>query len=100
MIKSKKLEEINLDRKEVKIEEVIIEDKPEQQIIGYVRVSTDNQDLFKQREILEGHAKRLKLNITKFVKVDVSSRKSIEDRELQFLNTLKKDDILIFTETR
>jgi hypothetical protein len=56
-----------------------------------VRVSKEDQDLFKQRETIEHHAKRLNLKITKFVKVEVSSRKSIDERELKFLNNLKRD---------
>lgn len=69
------------------------------EVVGYIRVSTDDQDVTKQREIIEHHARRLNLKITRFIRVEVSSGKSMLDRKLEFLNTLKKGDVLICTET-
>jgi DNA invertase Pin-like site-specific DNA recombinase len=68
-------------------------------IVGYIRVSTDDQDIGKQRETVVHHAKRLGLSVTDFVEVEVSSMKDLSRRKLDFLESLKSGDILICTET-
>jgi DNA invertase Pin-like site-specific DNA recombinase len=85
----------------VKKEDLIIDGRKEgdRQVIGYIRVSTDDQDVFKQREIIEHYCKRNQIEITRFVRVEVSSRKSLSERKLEFLSTLRDGDILICTET-
>lgn len=49
-------------------------------VVGYTRVSTEEQDLSKQRETIEFYANRNNLKITKFV--NVSSTKELNSREL------------------
>lgn len=63
------------------------EGENERKVIGYIRVSTD---VLKQRETIEHYAKRNNIEITRFVRVEVSSTKSLEERKLGFLNSLKK----------
>ena len=45
-------------------------------VIGYIRISTDRQDLDKQRHLLLEHARRQHLFIDEFVEIEMSSRKS------------------------
>ena len=66
-------------------------------VIGYARVSTDQQDAERQRLDIYDYALANGLNITKFVIETVSSRK--KDREIySVVNEMKKDDVLIVTE--
>lgn len=58
------------------------EGENERKVIGYIRVSTDEQDSLKQRETIEHYAKRNNIEITRFVRVEVSSTKSLEERKL------------------
>jgi DNA invertase Pin-like site-specific DNA recombinase len=71
----------------------------EKEVIGYVRVSTDDQDVYKQMETIEHYAKRIGLKVTRFIKTEVSALKSISQRKLDFLVNLRADDTLICTET-
>lgn len=67
--------------------------------IGYIRVSTDEQDTRNQRhEILEyAHGKGIKVN--EFIAVEISSRKSQAKRRIEELwGMLKTGDILIVSE--
>jgi DNA invertase Pin-like site-specific DNA recombinase len=67
-------------------------------IIGYIRVSTDKQTVSNQRnEILE-YAHRNKIQIDDFIEVEVSSRKTIEERKLHLLQLLKSGDTVIASE--
>jgi DNA invertase Pin-like site-specific DNA recombinase len=50
--------------------------------IGYIRVSTDEQDLDKQRHLLLEHSQRNKVLIDDFVEVEISSRKNQHERDL------------------
>lgn len=71
----------------------------DREVIGYVRVSTDLQDIGKQKDTILHWARREKLKITKFEGIEISSSRSLLDRRLGFLNSLKSGDILVCTET-
>jgi DNA invertase Pin-like site-specific DNA recombinase len=45
----------------------------EDQVLAYIRVSTDLQDVGKQRETLKHHSKLKGLKITRFVEIEMSS---------------------------
>jgi DNA invertase Pin-like site-specific DNA recombinase len=44
--------------------------------VGYIRVSTDEQDLSRQRHLLLEYAQQQRLIIHQFIEVEVSSRKT------------------------
>lgn len=69
------------------------------QTIGYIRVSTDKQDLDKQKHLLLEYAQQHKLLITDFIEVEISSRKNASERRIEELVTrLQKGDILLAAE--
>jgi DNA invertase Pin-like site-specific DNA recombinase len=49
---------------------------PKTQTIGYLRVSTDEQDLSNQRLEIYEYAKQNKLTIDDFIEIQISSRKT------------------------
>lgn len=57
-------------------------------VIGYIRVSTDQQDADKQKHLLLRHAQANRLLIDEFVRAEVSSRKSTKERRIDELMTL------------
>lgn len=71
----------------------------DQQVVGYSRVSTEEQDLKNQRlEILE-YASKNDLKITTWVEKKVSSRKSTKERLIDvLLERLNEGDTLIVAE--
>jgi DNA invertase Pin-like site-specific DNA recombinase len=48
-------------------------------VIGYMRVSSDKQDLQKQEHLLLKYAQQRNLQIDRFIKVEISSRKNTEE---------------------
>jgi len=67
--------------------------------VGYIRVSTDKQDLDVQRLAIHDYARKQKFRIDKFVEVEISSRKSTIARKIEsLLDNLKKGDLLIVSE--
>ena len=69
------------------------------QTIGYIRVSTDRQDLEKQRHLLLEYANAHKIIIDEFIEVEISSKKDPEQRKIgQLLNTLQSGDMLLVAE--
>jgi DNA invertase Pin-like site-specific DNA recombinase len=67
--------------------------------IAYLRVSTDNQDLSNQKHEIESYAKRRRMQIDEWVKVEISSRKNMHDRRIaDIIQVLKKGDRLIVSE--
>lgn len=67
--------------------------------IGYIRVSTDKQDLQKQKHLLLEHAQRLQVVISDFVDVEISSTKSTRERKIDELNQkLQGGDLLLVAE--
>jgi DNA invertase Pin-like site-specific DNA recombinase len=68
-------------------------------IVGYIRVSTEKQDLDKQRHLLLEYARDKQLHIDEFVEIEMSSRKSSAARRIdELLAKLKKGDLLLVAE--
>ena len=68
-------------------------------IIGYIRISTDRQDLDKQRHLLLEHARRQHLFIDEFVEIEMSSRKSNAARRIdELIAKLDTGDLLLVAE--
>jgi DNA invertase Pin-like site-specific DNA recombinase len=68
-------------------------------VVGYIRVSTDKQDLEKQNHLLLEYAQRHQLLINEFINVEVSSRKNTKERRIdELLAKLQKGDTLIVAE--
>lgn len=67
--------------------------------IGYIRVSTEQQDAEKQKHLLLEYAYHHKLIIEEFISVEMSSRKSLQERKIDVLcQTLKAGDQLLIAE--
>jgi DNA invertase Pin-like site-specific DNA recombinase len=68
-------------------------------VIGYIRVSTDEQDVDKQRYRLLAYAQKQQLPIREFISVEVSSRKNTKERRIdELLEKLADSHTLIVTE--
>lgn len=68
-------------------------------IYGYIRVSTDKQNIENQKFEIKNFAIRNNFVITKWIEETVSSTKDLNKRKLgQILKHLKKDDLLITSE--
>jgi DNA invertase Pin-like site-specific DNA recombinase len=68
-------------------------------IIGYVRVSSDKQDLHKQEHLLLKYAQQHKMQIDELIKVEISSRKRVEERRIdELLKQLGEGDVLLVAE--
>lgn len=68
-------------------------------IYGYIRVSTDHQNVANQRHEIETFSSKHNLHIDKWVEEVISSRKPLQERKLgKLLIKLKKEDILIASE--
>ena len=67
--------------------------------IGYVRVSTDQQDVDGQRHLLLAYAQANKLIIDEFVELEISSRKNTKERRIdELLSRLQQGDTLLVAE--
>jgi DNA invertase Pin-like site-specific DNA recombinase len=67
--------------------------------IGYIRVSTDKQDLKNQQHSILTYANQKNLGNVAFIEVKISSRKKEEDRKIdELLEALQADDHLIVSE--
>lgn len=68
-------------------------------IYGYIRVSTDKQNIENQKFEINRYCENNNIVINKWIKETISSTKKLEDRKLgKLLKHLKKDDIIIATE--
>lgn len=68
-------------------------------IYSYLRVSTDMQDIEGQRLEITSYTKKLGILIDDTIELEISSRKSLEQRQIdKLLSTLKKNDVLIVSE--
>lgn len=68
-------------------------------VIAYIRVSTDKQDLENQKHALLSYAQAQKIVIQEFIHAEVSSRKSSKERKIDvLLEKLTKGDLLLVTE--
>ena len=73
-----------------------MDSQPVQKILGYIRVSTNKQDLNNQRLELLEYARKNGLHINDFIEAEVSSRKSTQARRIDELQEmLNKDDLLL-----
>jgi DNA invertase Pin-like site-specific DNA recombinase len=69
------------------------------QVIGYIRVSTEEQDLDKQEHLLLKYAHQHEMQISDFVQVEISSRKSTQERRIdELLARLDSGDVLLVAE--
>ena len=67
--------------------------------IGYIRVSTDQQDLQNQQHSILNYANKNTLGKVEFIEVKMSSRKKDEDRKIdELFETLQEGDHLIVSE--
>lgn len=67
--------------------------------IGYIRVSTEQQDLEKQRHLLLEYAHQQHITIDEFIEVEISSRKNQRERRItELLEKLQSGDRLIVAE--
>jgi len=68
-------------------------------VIGYIRVSTDQQDLEKQRHLLLQYAHTHQYLIQEFIETQMSSQKDKKARKIdELLAKLKKGDLLLVAE--
>ncbi|MBN1599039.1 MAG: recombinase family protein [Bacteroidales bacterium] len=64
-------------------------------VFGYIRVSTDKQDLEKQRHLLNEYSQQRKLLIDDMLQIEISSKKSLKERRIEeLLNKVSKGDLL------
>ena len=69
------------------------------QVIAYVRVSTDKQEMDNQRHEIITYATREGLEVGTWIEAEVSSRKSTKARHLdELLDMVKRGDVLIVSE--
>lgn len=69
------------------------------QVIAYLRVSTEIQELDSQKLALHEYARRNNIKIDKFVEVEISSRKSNKARKIdELLENLQAGDLLLVSE--
>lgn len=67
--------------------------------IGYIRVSSDKQDLNKQRHLLLEHAQKIQVVINEFIEIEISSRKTVTERKIdKLISSLDHGDLLIVAE--
>ncbi len=68
-------------------------------LIGYIRVSSDQQDVEKQEHLLLKYAQQHQWNIDRFITVEMSSRKSSQLRRIEELvELLSNGDVLLVAE--
>jgi DNA invertase Pin-like site-specific DNA recombinase len=68
-------------------------------VVAYIRVSTDKQDLDKQKHLLLEYAQAHQLLINEFIGVEISSQKSREARRIdELLSRLEAGDVLLVAE--
>ena len=68
-------------------------------VIAYTRISTDQQDLDKQKHLLLDYAQKQGWLIDEFIEVAVSSRKKAKERKIdQLLEKLNQGDVLLAAE--
>jgi DNA invertase Pin-like site-specific DNA recombinase len=73
--------------------------EPGSKIIGYLRVSTVEQDTNNQRLEILDYAQKNKLTIDNFISISISSRKDTAARRIdELMNLLKTGDTLIVSE--
>lgn len=67
--------------------------------VGYIRVSTDEQDLSKQKHLLLEYAQQQHIIIDQFIEAEVSSRKTPKERRIvELSDLLEEGDQLLVAE--
>jgi len=67
--------------------------------IGYIRVSSDDQDLSKQRHLLLEYSQQHKLLIDEFIEIEISSRRNPSERRItELVDKLHAGDLLLVAE--
>lgn len=67
--------------------------------IGYIRVSTDKQDLTKQKHLILEYAQKNQLLVSEFIESEISSTKTRLERKIDLLfSKLQKGDTLLVAE--
>ena len=68
-------------------------------VIGYIRVSSDKQDLQKQEHLLLKYAQQHELKVNEFINIEISSRKGTKERRIdELLDRLNDGDVLLVAE--
>ena len=68
-------------------------------VIGYVRVSSDKQDLQQQEHLLLKYAQQNDLKVSEFIDIEISSRKGKKERRIdELMSRLNKGDVLLVAE--
>jgi DNA invertase Pin-like site-specific DNA recombinase len=68
-------------------------------VLGYIRVSTDHQDLSKQKHLLLEYSQQHKLLIDEFIEIEISSRRNPKERRIdELLAKLEQGDRLLVAE--
>ncbi len=68
-------------------------------VIGYIRVSSDKQDLQKQEHLLFKYAQQHDLKVSDFINIEISSRKGTRERRIdELLDRINEGDILLVAE--
>jgi DNA invertase Pin-like site-specific DNA recombinase len=68
-------------------------------VIGYIRVSTEQQDLDKQRHLLFEYAHQQKITIDEFIEIEISSRRNQHERRItELIEKIQAGDTLIVAE--
>ncbi len=76
-----------------------VSNKEKTKTLGYIRVSTDKQDLDSQRLELHEYARKNGITIDDFIEIEISSRKSTKARRIdELLNVLQEEDLLLVSE--
>lgn len=69
------------------------------QVIGYIRVSSDKQDLQKQEHLLLKYAQQHEMQIDDFIQVEISSRRNTRERRIdELMDRLGEGDELLVAE--
>jgi DNA invertase Pin-like site-specific DNA recombinase len=75
------------------------ERKASMTVVGYIRVSSDKQDLQKQEHLLLKYAQQLDLKVDDFINIEISSRKGTKERRIdELLARLNAGDVLLVAE--
>jgi len=68
-------------------------------IYGYIRVSTDDQSVDSQKNVISRYCVEKKIMVDEWIALEVSSRKSLRQRRIEeLLSKLGDDDIVIISE--
>lgn len=68
-------------------------------IYGYIRVSTDEQSVDSQKNVISRYCVEKKMMVDEWIALEVSSRKSLRQRRIEeLLSKLGKDDVVIVSE--